>query len=204
MAQDGQTSINIPQLIAVAFVGFLALRWFMSKPVGGPAPGSSSARHASTSTSASSTRRQAVDANKVEQISSVFPQLDRRTIAWDLHRNGGNVEGTMERVLGGRGLETPPPTFQPNLPPPPPIPGAASTTTAAKATGQQADLITRYNLQARISDKGKAAVPSEEEQKKAKNGWSADKNARAEALKQRREEMILAARRKMQEKDLQA
>ena len=35
----------------------------------------------------------------------MFPQLDRRAIAWDLSRNGGNVGATTERVLEGRDLE---------------------------------------------------------------------------------------------------
>jgi coupling of ubiquitin conjugation to ER degradation protein 1 len=54
-----------------------------------------------------------------------------------------------------------------------------------------------------VNGKGKEPVLSEEAQKK-QNGWSADKNARADALKRRREEMVLAARRKMEEKDAAA
>lgn len=187
MAQDDQTSINIPQLIAVAVVGFLAIRWFMSKP---STPGSSSSR------------RNTIDMSKIEQVSSVFPQLDRRSIAWDLQRNGGNVEATTERVLGGRGLETPPPSFQPNIPTPATTQNAGGRTTSGrKANTPQQDLITRYNLQSRVSGKGKEPVPSEEQKR---NAWSADKNARADALKKRREDMILAARRKMEEKERQA
>jgi coupling of ubiquitin conjugation to ER degradation protein 1 len=209
MAQDNQTSINIPQLIAVAFVGFLAIRWLMSKPVaGGNSRASSTSSRSSTG---SSSRRTNIDVNKIEQVSAVFPQLDRRTIAWDLHHNGGNVQGTMERVLSGRGLDTPPPTFQPNLPAP--VEASGSTAIAAVhahsaakrslAASSQTDLITRYNLQSRVNGKGKEPVLSEEAQKK-QNGWSADKNARAETLKRRREEMVLAARRKLEEKDAAA
>jgi coupling of ubiquitin conjugation to ER degradation protein 1 len=36
----------------------------------------------------------------------MFPQFDRRQIAWDLERNRGNMAATTERVLSGRGLET--------------------------------------------------------------------------------------------------
>lgn len=113
------------------------------------------------------------------------------------------MSATTERVLGGRGLEQPPPSFQPNLSPP--------TTTAAQsfatATGaqraaaaQRPDLIARYGLEGKVSGKGKEPVLSEEQKKST---WSSDKTARAEALKKRREEMILAARRKMAEKDAQ-
>jgi coupling of ubiquitin conjugation to ER degradation protein 1 len=36
----------------------------------------------------------------------MFPQIARRTIMWDLQRNGGSVAATTERILSGRGLET--------------------------------------------------------------------------------------------------
>lgn len=181
---EGQTSINIPQIIAVAIVGFLAIRWFLNKPAADPS---------------SSASRGQVDVSKVDQVSAMFPQLDRRTIAWDLLRNGGSVAATTERVLGGRGLDNPPPSFQPNLPSPATAAqGSRSTSGQAKPTPSQPDLITRYGLQSKISGKGKEAVPSEEQKR---NAWSSDKNARAETLKRRREEMILAARRKLETKD---
>ena len=58
------------------------------------------------------------------------------------------------------------------------------------------DLITRYNLQAKISSKGK-----EKEEDPAEPRWSSSKEDRQKMLQRRRDEMILAARRKMQEKD---
>jgi coupling of ubiquitin conjugation to ER degradation protein 1 len=67
-----------------------------------------------------------------------------------------------------------------------------------KGPGQ--DLIQRYGLQGRVGGKGKEAVVSEEQKK---SGWSSDKNARAEALRKRKEEMVLAARRKMEGKEAQ-
>jgi len=114
------------------------------------------------------------------------------------------VAGTSERILTGRGLETPPPSFQPALPEPAPAPGATGSNAAVgggaartSASGQP-DLITRYGLQGRIGDKGKEAVRSEEQKRSA---WTSDKAARAEGLKRRREEMVLEARRKMLERD---
>ncbi|EME38471.1 hypothetical protein DOTSEDRAFT_75859 [Dothistroma septosporum NZE10] len=191
MANDAQTSINIPQIIAVAVVGFLAIRWFMSKP-------SSS----SGSTSATSSRsRNNIDPAKIQAVSAVFPQLDQRSIAWDLQRNGGNVEATMERVLGGRGLESPPPSFHPTLPEPAATASTTATSSATSKAAGQSDLITRYGLQSKVGGKGKEPVPSEEQKR---GTWSSDKAARANALKRRREDMILAARRKMEEKERQA
>ena len=192
MSQGGQTSINIPQLLAVAIVGFLAIRWYMSKPATG---------NSGASRSGSSSR--AIDPAKVEQVSAMFPQMDRRTIAWDLNRNGQNVSATTDRILSGRTLDNPPPSFQPNLPAP-----AAQGSQAAAASrpkpavgGSNPDLITRYNLQSRVNSKGKEAVQSDEQKRLA---WSSDKAARAEGLRKRREEMVLAARRKMMEKEQEA
>lgn len=88
-----QTSINIGQIIAVAVIGFLVFRWFTSP----------------TSPSAASSSRNAgrqVNPAQVETIASMFPQLDRRTIMWDLQRNGGSVPATTERILTGRGLDS--------------------------------------------------------------------------------------------------
>ena len=189
MAQT-ETSINIPQLLAVALVGFFAIRWYFNKP-----PGSSSA--GSSSSSAATSRNRAVDPAQITQVSAMFPQLDRRSIAWDLHRNGGNVAGTSERILSGRGLDSPPPSFQPPLP----AQAAPVTQSATEASKGQPDLITRYGLQGRINDKGKEAVRSEEQKRMA---WTSDKAARAEGLKRRREEMVLEARRKMLERDAAA
>lgn len=186
MAQT-ETSINIPQLLAVALVGFFAIRWYLNKP-----PPSSGGSNGSSRSS------RAPNPEQIAQVSAMFPQLDRRSIAWDLHRNGGNVAGTSERILTGRGLENPPPSFQPELPEVRSVAPASSGQRGA-VSGQQ-DLITRYGLQGRIgsSDKGKEAVKSEEQKRSA---WTSDKAARAEGLKRRREEMVLEARRKMMEKD---
>ena len=189
MAQT-ETSINIPQLLAVALVGFFAIRWYLNKPPTSSSPGGSS------SSSASASRNRAVDPAQIAQVSAMFPQLDRRSIAWDLHRNGGNVAGTSERILSGRGLDNPPPSYQPPLPA-----QAAPAAQTSRVSAGQPDLITRYGLQGRINDKGKEAVQSEEQKRMA---WTSDKAARAEGLKRRREEMVLEARRKMLEKDAAA
>jgi coupling of ubiquitin conjugation to ER degradation protein 1 len=190
MAQT-ETSINIPQLLAVALVGFFAIRWYLNKPP--PSSGGSN----SNSSSSTSRANRGVDPAQITQVSAMFPQLDRRSIAWDLHRNGGNVAGTSERILTGRGLDNPPPSYQPVLPE---LAVQVPTASAAggRSGGGQPDLITRYGLQGRIGDKGKEAVQSEEQKRSA---WTSDKAARAEGLKRRREEMVLEARRRMLERD---
>lgn len=88
-----------------------------------------------------------------------------------------------------------PPSFQPVVP----VSTNAVSTAAVAAIVPKAaepDLITRYSLQSRISAKGK-----EKEEPSATTGWAVSKEKRQEQLQRRRDEMILAARRKMQEKD---
>ncbi|KAF4555512.1 General negative regulator of transcription subunit 2-like protein [Elsinoe fawcettii] len=129
-----EQTLNLPQIIAVVLVGFLAIRWFMSS--------------SSPQASGSARGQRQINPAHVEQVHQMFPQLDRRTIAWDLQQNGGSVQATTERVLGGRALVQPPPSFQPQLP--------ASPTAQASGNGRQSqaktsapDLISRYNLSSR-------------------------------------------------------
>jgi hypothetical protein len=86
-------TINFGQIFAVAVVGFLLYRWFS-----GPSSPSSQS-------SGRNGGRQ-VNPEHVEAVAQMYPQLDRRAIIWDLHRNGGSVQATVERLLGGRTLET--------------------------------------------------------------------------------------------------
>lgn len=88
-----EQSINIPQVLVFIVVTILAVRWYFSKPT----PESTRA----------APNRSAVRINpaQIEQVAQMFPQLDRRNIAWDLQRNGGNVAATTERALSGRGLD---------------------------------------------------------------------------------------------------
>ncbi|KOS18256.1 Coupling of ubiquitin conjugation to ER degradation protein 1 [Escovopsis weberi] len=149
----------------------------------------------------------------VERIQQMFPQVERRAILWSLQRNGGSIQNTTERILAGR-LETPPVTFQP--PPPPPnqqTQSAAPTAAKQPEMFRQPDLITRYNLRDRLDVaagdgatgtgtgtgmgmEDKDAAPGETKSK----GWSSNREERQASLKSRRDEMILAARRKMEAK----
>ena len=88
-----------------------------------------------------------------------------------------------------------PTSFQPIVPPPPT--STSITSSIAKPTKIEQDLISRYNLQSRIasSDKGK------EKEDNGPSGWAGTKDQRQQVLQRRRDEMILAARRRMLEKD---
>ncbi|KAI5463352.1 hypothetical protein BGZ63DRAFT_381225 [Mariannaea sp. PMI_226] len=128
----------------------------------------------------------------VERIQQMFPQADRRSILWDLQRNGGNIQNTTERILAGR-LDTPPVTFQP---PPPPGSSSSIHTNIPRQPEKpvQPDLITRYNLKSKIG----MVIPTEED--KNSKAWSSNRDERHASLQKRRDEMILAARRKMEAK----
>lgn len=89
---DDQT-INVPQLLLVLLLGGFAIRYFFFGPA------SSTTR---TVTSGHQLRAREAD---VERIQQMFPQIARRSIMWDLQRNGGSVAATTERILSGRGLD---------------------------------------------------------------------------------------------------
>ncbi|UNI21709.1 hypothetical protein JDV02_007676 [Purpureocillium takamizusanense] len=183
--------ISLPYLAAILVVSGLIIRYlFFSGP---PVP------RATRSPEAFLRSREAA----VERIQQMFPQAERRSILWDLQRNGGNIQNTTERILAGR-LETPPVTFQP----PPPPGQTASSSSSASVTRQpekpaQPDLISRYNLEGKIKAGSPAAAFSadaEADKAKKSKGWSSNRDERQAALQRRRDEMILAARRKMEAK----
>ncbi|EKJ68519.1 hypothetical protein FPSE_11295 [Fusarium pseudograminearum CS3096] len=174
--------ISLPYLLAILAISGLVIRYMFFSAPSPPRP--------ARSPEAFLRSREIT----VERIQQMFPQADRRSILWDLQRNGGNIQTTTERILSGR-LDTPPVTFQP-----PPPPGQAATSgSAATAPRQpekpaQPDLITRYNL------KNKLDTVSQEDQDAKGKGWSSNKDERQASLQRRRDEMILAARRKMEAK----
>lgn len=109
---------------------------------------------------------------------------------------------TTERILSGRGLENPPQTFQPPLP----VAASSSSTSAAGSKPgivkpPQPDLITRYNLTSKIASENETVEDAENSNSNiGKPAWSQNKSERQALLQRRREEMILAARKKMQAK----
>ncbi|KFY15202.1 hypothetical protein V492_02164 [Pseudogymnoascus sp. VKM F-4246] len=212
---DDQT-INLPQLVLILLLGGFAVRYFFFSGPQSPDQPSASGR--------GGVRVREADVDRVQQM---FPQVGRRTIMWDLQRNGGNIAATTERILSGRGLDEvschitagmsriateapansvqPPQTFRPPMPPAaassPSQTGAGTRTETPKPS--QPDLIARYNLGAKL-----AASSSEDKETPSGSpggspggkAWSQNKTERQSLMQQRREEMILAARRKMEAK----
>ncbi|KIW03251.1 uncharacterized protein PV09_05472 [Verruconis gallopava] len=176
-------TINLPQLLVLTVIGFLAIRWLFS---------TRTPNAAAQGRNASSANR--VNPAHVEQILQMFPQLDRRTVMWELQRNGGSVAMVTEKILTGRALEIPPPSFQPPMPATPPSAAARPAPSQPKST--HPDLITKYNLASRLNES-----PNTSENKGKQVAWSSNKEERQSLLQKRREEMILAARRKLEERD---
>ncbi len=87
-------TINIPQLLLILVLGVVGIRYFFF-----------SSSNSATRAAATTNNVRAREAD-VERIQQMFPQVSRRSIMWDLQRNGGNVVATTERILSGRGLET--------------------------------------------------------------------------------------------------
>ncbi len=89
----------------------------------------------------------------------------------------------------------PPPSFQPQ----PPASTQQPSSTAARPNPNvptvPIDLISRYNLATKVSSNDNTAEES------VGKGWAASKADRQASLQRRREEMVLAARRKMEERD---
>ncbi|GJC94120.1 CUE domain-containing protein [Colletotrichum higginsianum] len=176
--------ISLPYLVVILLVTAFVIRFLFFSPAPPPAPRQS----------AQSVLR--IREAAVERIQQMFPQVDRRTILWDLQRNGGNIQGTSERILAGR-METPPS-------PPGANNASASSSAPAKAPEKptQPDLITRYKLQGKIAaqQRQQAEADAAAEREKASRGWSSNRDERQSLLQKRRDEMILAARRKMEAK----
>ncbi|KAL8667159.1 MAG: hypothetical protein Q9168_007313 [Polycauliona sp. 1 TL-2023] len=91
MSDPQQQTLNLPSLIIVVILVGLSIRYFFFS--------------SSSTDTRSSNRGRGADPMQVDQVQQMFPQLNRRDIQWDLQRNGGSVQATTERVLGGRGLE---------------------------------------------------------------------------------------------------
>jgi coupling of ubiquitin conjugation to ER degradation protein 1 len=84
--------ISLPYLLLILLVSGLVIRYLFFSP--------SPSQQRQPLDSVLRTREAAVD-----RIQQMFPQASRRSILWDLQRNGGNIQVTTERILAGR-LET--------------------------------------------------------------------------------------------------
>lgn len=89
MSNDGQ--FGIPSLVVALVITGLVWKYLWPS-------GSSSGSGGQGRDSLSQMRQREV---AVERIQQMFPQVDRRTILWDLQRNGGSIAATTEKILSG-------------------------------------------------------------------------------------------------------
>lgn len=94
MANNEQ--VNVPSLLVILALSGLIVRYLFFST-----PSSSRAQQQASRESSTVRNREAA----VQQLQQMFPQVDRRTLLWDLQRTGGNIAATTDRVLAGR-LET--------------------------------------------------------------------------------------------------
>lgn len=92
--QDSTQQISLAYVILFIVIGGTIVRFLF---FGTPQPAAPAWTGASRNPLAVLRARDAA----VERIQQMFPQVDRRTILWDLQRNGGNIQATSERILAG-------------------------------------------------------------------------------------------------------
>ena len=93
MSEPDEATISYSSIAFVLGLAFIIYRYF-SAPSSDATPSSGPRPQGQRYTEA-----------QLDQVTAMFPQMSRRDIAWDLQRNRGNVNATVERVLGGRGLD---------------------------------------------------------------------------------------------------
>lgn len=84
--------ISIPTLVVVVVLGGLVFKYLFW-------PSNASSGSSGQGRDSLSQQRQREAA--VERIQQMFPQVERRTILWDLQRNGGSIAATTEKILSG-------------------------------------------------------------------------------------------------------
>lgn len=90
---SNEQQINVPSLIVILVLSGLIVRYLFFASAPAPQQPRDSA--------AALRQREAA----CERIQQMFPQVDRRTVLWNLSRDGNNVAATTERILAGR-MET--------------------------------------------------------------------------------------------------
>jgi len=172
-------------------------------------------RWATTSTSGESTAEQAVTRalrfrpkkvtpEMVETVTGMFPDIPNANIHYDLLRTG-SAELTTNNILE-RGFLDPPPEAYFTLYPrsadanATPRPAGAPTatrgaTTAVTPAHTKDTLISRFGLESRLPSAD--ALPRSEQDAGGRAVWEDTAEMREESLRERKVQMILAARRRM-------
>jgi coupling of ubiquitin conjugation to ER degradation protein 1 len=91
---NSETQVSLPSIAILLVLGGLVVRYLFFNS----SSASTSAQAGARDPAAALRRRE----EAVAQLQQMFPQVDRRTLLWDLQRTGGNMAATAERVLAGR------------------------------------------------------------------------------------------------------
>ncbi|KAH7323319.1 hypothetical protein B0J17DRAFT_682920 [Rhizoctonia solani] len=128
----------------------------------------------------------------IASVRSAFPQESIDNIRYDLLKSG-SVEITSNKILERGYLDRPPPAYFTLYPP---TPAADVTTTDTPAlptttsTPKQSNLISRYGLESRATESSTTEFSD-------KAAWEDSAAKREASLKERKAQMILAARQRM-------
>ncbi|KIK01197.1 hypothetical protein K443DRAFT_678661 [Laccaria amethystina LaAM-08-1] len=132
----------------------------------------------------------------IDTISNMFPDIPTDNVRYDLLRTG-SVELTSNKILERGFLDAPPPAYY-TLYPREPTPSSTanrSSNSNGDATPKklQETLISRYQLEGRVVD----AEPVVEDRVGGKAVWEDSPDKREASLRERKAQMILAARQRM-------
>ncbi|KAJ6584281.1 hypothetical protein B0H10DRAFT_2095617 [Mycena sp. CBHHK59/15] len=143
-------------------------------------------------------RPKPVSQDMIDTISNMFPDIPTDNIRYDLLRTG-SVELSSNKILERGFLDPPPPAYftlypRNNNAEPAARPAGAGTATSTAVKAPAQSLIDRYNLQERVVQPGPLIL---EEEIGGKAVWEDSSEKREASLKERKAQMILAARQRM-------
>jgi coupling of ubiquitin conjugation to ER degradation protein 1 len=157
-----------------------------------------------TSSSESTEQRSAADTlgfrpknvtqEMTDTVSNMFPDIPADNIRYDLLRTG-NVGRTTDKILERGFLDAPPPAYyrlypRANNTPPTAAAGAPATALVNKP---KESLISRYQLE----ERARMAEPISEEEVGGKAAWEDTPEKREASLRERKAQMVLAARQRL-------
>ncbi|KAF5309041.1 hypothetical protein D9619_013554 [Psilocybe cf. subviscida] len=172
-------------IVAFAVIVFL-FRWVTS---------SSDSPQERSASDALGFRPKNVTQEMVDTISHMFPDIPADNIRYDLLKTG-NVEQTSNKILEKGFLDAPPPAYHTLYPRTPAgtHPAAGATGTSSATQLKKADsLISKFQLEERV--KKEEEIKEEELGGKAK--WEDSPEKREASLRERKAQMILAARQRL-------
>ncbi|KAG0347901.1 hypothetical protein BG004_006620 [Podila humilis] len=126
----------------------------------------------------------------VETVRSMFPHVPTAAIHYDLQKTG-SVEQTCDNILRDGSLPMPPAP----RPATPPTATASSSSSSAGSSAANGNLVQRFKLQDAVE---KNYVPEE-----PTKVWGDSAEKRQEVFKSRKEFMVLQARKRMLEKEVE-